>query len=133
MNLLEVLHTRWAAAVALEALHPATSVFTGQSFDPTLPFVVIEKNNEAPDIYANDGMAVDSVGVRFQVFHDNHDLGAAILQQIKVAFDRSEFDLSGSDAVENMTRTNDFEIQEDGQTWRFVIDFNCMTYLSAGV
>ncbi len=133
MNLLEVLHDRWEAAAALEALLPAASVFTGQSFDATLPFAVIEKNSEFADMYANDGMAVDSVGVRFQLFHANHDLGAAIIQQIKVAFDRSEFDLSGSDAVENMTRTNDFEIQEDGQTWRFVIDFNCMTYLSAGV
>lgn len=133
MNLLQVIHERWAATAALEDVLSATSVFTGMAFDPTLPFAVIEKNTDNADMYANDGMSVDSIGVRMQIFHENHDDGAEILHQVKTAFNRTEFDLSGNDRVVNMHRTNDFEIQEEDGAWRFVIDFNCRTYLAAGV
>ena len=133
MNLAEVIHQRWAAAEALNNLLPASRVYTGISVDPTTPYAVISKESHRPAICYNDGSAVDTVGVRIQVFHDNHDSGAAVLDQVKAALDRTDFALSGSDKVIDMQRSNDFQRQEEDGVWQFVIDFNCTVHLKSGV
>ena len=130
MNLAEVIHQRWAAATALNDLLPAARVTTGVSVDPTLPYAVIAKQSERPMVRHNDGSAVDSVGLRIRVFHDNYDSAAAVMEQIRVAFERSDFALSGDDKVIAMQRSDDSQRQEDDGVWQFVIDFDCMVYLA---
>lgn len=133
MNLAQVIHQRWAAAEALDQLLPASRVYTGMSVDPRPPYAVITRQSDRPSAYFHDGSTVDQVGVRVQVFHDNHDAGAAIVHQIKRAFHQSQFALSGSDKVINMQRANDSERPNDDGLWQFVIDFNCTVYLASGV
>ena len=133
MNLAEVIHQRWAAATALDNLLPSGSVYTGVSVDPTMPYAVIARRSDRPLARHNDGSAVEVVGVRIRVFHDNRDAAAAIVQQIKAAFDRTDFALSGSDKVINMQRSDDGERQDGDGVWQFTIDFNCTVYLATGV
>ena len=133
MNLAQVIHQRWASAEALSALLPAARVYTGMSVDPATPFAVIAKESDRPLERFGDGSAIDVVKIRIEVFHENLDGGAAVVHQIKVAFDCTSFDLAGSDKVINMERSNDFAIQQDDGTWRFVIDFNCLVQLATGV
>ena len=130
MNLAGVIHQRWAAAEGLNGLLPASRVYTGMSVDPATPYAVIAKESDRPAVYHNDGSAVGTVGVRIRVFHDNYDSAAAIMDQVKSAFDRTDFALSGSGKVINMQRANDFELQEDDGLWQFVIDFHCAVYLA---
>jgi hypothetical protein len=133
MNLSQVIHQRWAADGALSALLPASRLSTGMSVDPTPPYAVITRQSDRPAAVFSDGSAVDRVGVRVQVFHDNYDAGAAIAQQVKAAFHLAEFALAGSDKVFGMQRINDFERQGDDGLWQFVVDFQCTVYLAAGV
>ena len=56
----------------------------------------------------------------------------AILEQIKVALDRTSFELSGSDRVLFMQRTDDFANQNDDGLWRMVVDFRLTVYLASG-
>lgn len=129
MNLVEVIHQRWAASAPLEDLLPAVRLYTGTSVDPTLPYAVIDKRSQRPLVRHNDGSAVDAVGVRISLFHDSHDLAAAVMQQVKAAFDRTDFALSGNDKVINIQRSDDFQRQADDGVWQFTIDFDCTVYL----
>ena len=133
MNLAQVIHQRWAADSTLNGLLPATRAYTGLSFDPVRPFAVISKENDKPESYHSDGSAIDAVGMRIQVFHDHYDAGAEILHHIKAAFDRTAFDLAGSDKVLNIQRSNDSERQNPDGVWQFIIDFKCTVYLASGV
>lgn len=133
MNLAQVIHQRWAAAEALNDLLPAASVYTGTSVDPTTPYAVISKQSDRPEAKLNDGSAVDTIVVRIEVFHDNRDAGAAIVHQVKAAFDRTDFALAAGDKVINMQRSNDHETQEKDGVWKFAVDFNCTVHLASGV
>jgi hypothetical protein len=133
MNLAQVIHQRWAADETLNGLLPASRVYTGLSFDPARPFGVISKESDKPESYHSDGSAIDAVGLRIQVFHDHYDAGAEILHQIKTVFDRTAFDLAGSDKVLNIRRNNDWERQNSDGAWQFVVDFSCTVYLASGV
>ena len=132
MNLAQVIHQRWAAAVALNALLPAARVYTGASFDPALPLATIAKESDKPDSYQSDGSAIDLVILRIRVFHARHAAAAEIVHEIKMAFDRTAFDLAGGDTVLNMQRVNDYEGQRDDGAWEMVIDFKCAVYLALG-
>jgi hypothetical protein len=132
MNLLQVIHQRWAATAALNGLLPAARVFTGISADPALPYAVISKESQRPGEYHNDGSATAAVGLRIQVFHGQHDAGAAVMEQVQAAFDNSDFPLSGSDKVLDMRCLNDAERQNDDGVWQFTCDFQCMVYLATG-
>jgi hypothetical protein len=132
MNLAQVIHQRWAATEALSSLLPAARVYTGMSVDPSRPFAVISKESHRPLESYNDGAAVDVVGVRIRVFHDDYTAAAAVVAQIKAAFDRSEFALSGSDKVLAVERADDAELQTDDGVWQLTVDFKCTVYLAAG-
>ena len=125
MNLLEVIHQRWAAATALDSLLPAARVYTGMSADPSRPFAVIFKQSHRPLAQCNDGTAFAAIGLRIQVFHDNHDAAAAIVDQLKAAFDRTQFSLSGNDTVILVQHSNDWEKQNEDGVWQMTVDFLC--------
>ncbi len=147
MNLFEVLHERWAADATLdnsgEGILPASRVFTGQSlaaFDSDrLPFAVMDKGSGRPIMQssADSGTpcneAVDSIGVLIQIFHENWDAGEAIMNAVKSLYNRTNFDLAGTDKVLTMERDDDSHFQENDGTWRFLISFRVLVYLPAGV
>ena len=112
---------------------PAARVYTGLSVDPATPYAVISKQRQSPQTIHNDGSGIDTVVVRMQVFDDRLDRAAAILEQVKVAFDRTAFELSGSDKVLYMQRADESERQQDDGLWRLVVDFHCTVYLASGV
>jgi hypothetical protein len=133
MNLIPTIHERWAAAADLNALLPASRVFTGASFDATLPLASITKESDKPDSYQSDGSAIDLVVLRIRVLHAQYDVAAQIVHEIKKAFDRAAFDLADDDTVQNMQRVNDSEQQRDDGAWEMIVDFKCTIYLASGV
>jgi hypothetical protein len=133
MNLIQVIHQRWAEAETLSSLLPPARLYTGMSVDPAMPYAVISKQSDRPATRHGDGSAVDNVLLRIQVFADDYDAAAAIIAQLKAVFDRSSFALAGRDQVISMLRTNDSETQENDGVWRMLIDFDCTVYLAEGV
>ncbi len=132
MNLMQVIHERWAEAAALNVLLPAACVFTGASYDASLPLAVITKESDKPDSYESDGSAIDVVELRIRVLHARHDVAAEIIHKIKKAFDRTTFNLADSDVVRLMQRMNDYEQQRDDGSWEMIIDFQCTVFLASG-
>jgi len=130
MSLLEAIHQRWAASAALNDLLPASRVYTGIGAELVMPYAVITRLSDRPSAYHNDGSTVTTVGVRIDVLHDNYDSAEAIVSQILAAFNRSDFALSSADKVINMQQSNNFHRQEDNDTWRMVIDFDCTVYIA---
>jgi hypothetical protein len=125
MNLLEVIHQRWAAATALNALLPASRLYTGRSGDPSRPFATIWKRSQRPIALCNDATDFEEIGLRVQVLHDNHDAAAAIVEQLKTTFDRTQFPLSGNDAVVLVQHINNWEEQNDDGVWQMTVDLIC--------
>jgi len=133
MNLAQAIHQRWAAAAALSELLPAARVHTGLSVGPTTPYAVISRPDQSPVSLHHDGSGIDAVTLRIQVYHDQYDAAAAIVQEIKAAFDRTSFELAGADRVLFMRRTADSEHQGEDGLWRLLVDFRCTVYLASGI
>jgi hypothetical protein len=133
MNLAQVIHQRWAAAAALDELLPAARVYTGLSVDPTPPYAVISRPDQSPVSLLHDGSGVDAVMLRIQVYHDQYDAAAAIVEQVKAAFDRTSFELAGGDRVLSMRRTGDSEHQGEDGLWCLLVDFRSAVYLASGI
>ncbi len=133
MNLVQAIHQRWAASAGLDALLPVSRVYTGISVEGTTPYAVITKQSDRPWVYLSDGSTIDRVGVRVEVFHDDYDAAAAIMHQVKAAFDRADLTLTGGDRVINVQRLDDSERQDNDGLWRLTIDFLCTVFLETGV
>ncbi len=131
MNLVQAIHARWAAAAALEAVLPASRLYTGVCPDAALPWATVGKESQRPVACHNDGSAAVAVGVKIEVFCGEHDAGAAVVEQVIAAFDRCDFALAGSDRVVDMRRVNDFEWQSDDGVWQFTCEFQCVVFLAA--
>ena len=133
MNLEQAIHQRWAASEALAALLPAGAVKTGRSLDDTVPYATVTRRANRTVFRTNAGDALDEVTLRIDVWHDDYDAGRAILREVKEAFDRSAFDLTGGDRVTQMRRASDFASQHDDGVWQLTIDFLVQVYLVRGI
>jgi hypothetical protein len=131
MNLTHAIHQRWAAAQGLNALLPSARLFTGVAADPRRPYAVVSQESNRPLECANDGASFSAVGLRIRTFHENHDEAASIATQIKAAFDRSSFALSGDDRVVDMRLSDELYRQNDDGAWELVLDFNCTVLVFA--
>jgi len=131
MSLVQAIHERWAATAALQAALPASRLYTGLCPDAALPWATVDKQSARPVACHNDGSTALAIGLKIEVFHGAHDVGAAIVQQVVAAFDRCDFALAGSDRVVDMRRVNDFERQSDDGVWQFTCEFQCIVFLAA--
>jgi hypothetical protein len=132
MNLTQAVHQRWAATAPLVALLPAERVFTGSSVDPAPPFAVIARESGQPLARFGDGSGIDAARLRIQVFDDCYDRATAIIQQVKLAFDRASFALASGDKVLEIRRHADGEEQQPDARWQMTVEFECIVYLAAG-
>ena len=133
MNLEQAIHQRWAASDTLASLLPAERLKTGRSFGDSLPYATITRQGNRTAFRTNAGDALDEVRLQIRVWHDDYDAGRAIAEQVKAAFDRSDFALSGGGRVVQMRRTGDSASQHDDGTWRFTVDFLVQVHLPSGV
>jgi len=133
MNLEQAIHERWAASEALASLLPAENVRTGRSYGQPMPYAALTRLGSRTAFRTNAGDAMDEVTLRINVWHDDYDAGRAILEQVKAAFDRSDFALSGGDRVVQMRRTDDSASQHDDGAWQFTIEFLVQVHLPSGV
>ncbi len=133
MNLEQAIHQRWAASDALAALLPAEHLKTGRSLAGSLPYATITRKSCRTAFRTNAGDALDEVALRISVWHGDYNAGRSVVEQMKAAFDRSSFDLSGGARVTQMRRTDDSALQHDDGTWQFIIDFLVQVYLPSGV
>lgn len=93
MNLEQAIHERWATASPLYTRLPAASVRTGLCHDVGTPRAEIRRKSSRTLFHTNAFDAVDEVLVAIDVWHDDHDAGRALLDEIRVAFDRLAFNL----------------------------------------
>lgn len=132
MNLEQAIHERWAASDALNALLPAENLKTGRSFGDGMPYATLARVENRTILRTSAGDALDEVRLRVNVWHDEYDAGRAVAEEVKAAFDRGSFALSGNDRVVQMLRTNDFASQQEDGAWRFTTEFLVQVYLSSG-
>lgn len=125
MNLARMLHHRWAADERLNRLLPAQRVYTGTSVTPAMPVAVISRCHTEPAVQFADGGGLDSVAVRIELYDPSYDASLAVLDALKRAFDRTNFDLPGRGKVLFMRRTGDHAFQEPDGAWHTTIDFLC--------
>jgi hypothetical protein len=131
MNLTHAIHQRWAAAQGLNALLPASRLSTGVAADAGRPYAVVSQESNRPLECANDGASFSTVGLRIRAFHNDYDGVASIATQIKAAFDRSSFALSGDDRVVDMRLLDESYRQNDDGAWELVFDFSCTVLVFA--
>jgi Protein of unknown function (DUF3168) len=132
MDLEQAIHQRWAASETLESLLPAERLKTGLSPGDPMPYATLTRQGNRTTLHSNAGDAVDETTLRIDVFSDNFDAGQAIAEQVKAAFDRSSFALSGDDRVVQMRRTNDWAAQAADRVWQFAIQFLAQVHLPSG-
>ncbi len=132
MNLEQAIHERWAASDTLNALLPAENLKTGRSFGDAVPYATIARMENRTILRTSAGDALDEVRLRVNEWHDEYDAGRAVAEEVKAAFDRGSFALSGDDRVVQMLRTNDFASQHDDGAWQFTTEFLVQVYLSSG-
>jgi hypothetical protein len=131
MNVGKLIHERWAAAAALNALLPVSRVVTGTYFaeEPSLDdgYATITRPGDAPLAWFADGSRLDRVPVRITVYvsRDKHDEGEAIADAVKMAFDGAACSLSTDDMVLRMMLSAYQPLDDDDGNWYFILDFDC--------
>jgi hypothetical protein len=133
MNLEQAIHQRWADTAALEALLPAARLATGRSQGDVMPYATLAREQNRAALRTNAGDALDETILRIDVWCEEYDAGHAIAEQVKAAFDRSAFDLSGGDRVVQMRRSSDSASQDADGVWRFTLRFLVHVHLPSGV
>ena len=133
MNLEQAIHQRWADTPALEALLPAARLKTGRSRGDPMPYATLTRQRNRTALRSNAGDAVDETALQIDVWCEEFDAGHAIAEQVKAAFDRAAFDLSGGDRVVQMRRTGDAASQDPDGVWRFALQFLVQVHLPSGV
>lgn len=132
MNLEQAIHLRWAATNALADLLPAERVKTGRSLGHAVPYLTLARTSSKPALSSNSGDSLDEVVLRFDLWHDDHDLGRAIVEQIEIAFHRVDFSLAGQDRVVSMRRVDRADRQHDDGVWQFTVEFLVLLLLPYG-
>ena len=95
MSLEAAIHDRWAGAAALVALLPEARVFTGAARgNVPLPYVVLMREGETPRTRTSSLTEVSEIVVRFVIYVAELDVGKAIAEAIRVAFNRQGFALA---------------------------------------
>lgn len=137
MNLEEVIHTRWAAVPALNNLLDSSRVMTGayrEQEEPEFPYGVI-RTFEDKAAAANDRVLWD-VQIEVIVSHrwDQYDAGKAIMDQVKLAFNRIRLAL-GDDATAVLIAPQSYQsIQDDDSgAWDFMLTLGCKVDTPLGV
>jgi hypothetical protein len=132
MNLEQAIHERWAASAALAALVGADRLKTGLARGTGTPYATLVRKPGRTLARTNAGDALDQIPLVIRVWHDQFDAGQAIAQQVKAAFDRSQFALGGGDRVLQMRRGGESVVQHDDGIWEWAIEFSVQVYLVSG-
>ena len=132
MSLEQAVHQRWAAAGALASLLPIENLTTGISCGESLPYATMVRKKGRTSLRTNAGATLEEVILRFNVWHDDHDAGRDIADEVKAAFDGAGFSLSSGASVIRMRRTEEGSSQSDDGTWHFVLEFLVHVYLPTG-
>ena len=132
MSLEQAIHQRWAAAGALASLLPVENVTTGLARGGSLPYATIVRKQSRTTLRTNAGATLEQAILRINVWHDDHDAGRAIAEQVEATFDGADFTLSSGESVIQIRKTDERGSQLDDGTWRFTIEFLVQVYLPSG-
>lgn len=136
MDIARAIHARWVADQRLNALLPADKLITGQAPDDDrrTPFATLAIAGGRLLTYANDGSSVDELTVRVRVYHPDYAAGSAIVDALRGAFDRVDFDLTGGRVAAMQRSGMAQEIQDPTSgRWQWLIEFQCWLQLTPGV
>jgi hypothetical protein len=132
MSLEQAVHQRWAAADDLASLLPAENVTTGIASSQTLPRATIARKLGRSTLRTNAGATLEEVTLRIEVWHEDHDAGRKIAEEVDAAFDGAVFALSSPSRTAQMRRTDQQDSQHDDAIWRFAIEFFVSLHLTTG-
>jgi hypothetical protein len=133
MDLERAIHERWAAAAGLAAILPAERFTTGLAHAAGFPYATCERTACRTLLRTSSGDAVDEADLTIRVRHEDYDAGRAIAEQVKAAFDRSDFPLTGGDRAIQMRCVDDSARQHDDGAWEFLVAFRVQVHLAQGV
>ena len=132
MSLEQAVHQRWAATGALASLLPVENVTTGPAGGDSLPYATIVRKRSRTTLRTNAGATLEEVTLRINVWHDDHDAGRDVAEQVEAAFDGAEFTLASPQRAVRMRRTDEHGSQRDNGIWRFTLEFLVHVYLPTG-
>ena len=132
MSLEQAVHQRWAATDALALLLPVENLTTGLAHGDSLPYATIVRKQGRPTLRTNAGATLEEVTLQINVWHDDHDSGREIAEEVEAAFDGADFALSSGARVVQMRRTDEHGSQRDDGIWRFTLEFLVHVYLPTG-
>lgn len=142
MDLLQVMHERWAADATLEALCPSARVFIGNyptDGEPTYPYAMLRLDDDIPEAIANDDLEISVIDVEIivSVNEDAYAIGRSISDRLRVVaksggpFNHAAFDIDTGN-VSGMTRGIWQEIQDDETgVWDFFCPFDARVQVNA--
>ena len=129
MNLEQAIHEHWADTASLETLLPAARVTTGRSSSGGVPYATIERIESRPTLPTHLGDAVEEVTLRVKVWHDDHDAGHAIAEQVEIALDRATLTLPGGSRIARLRRSSSAATQHADGLWQWTIELRANVYL----
>lgn len=109
-----------ADAVALSALLHHQRIVTGINHDRDLPYGSVSVEGDLAEHRSNVG-EMREYRVRFQIWAENHQSGAAIRGALQKLFENKTFETT-TESIRLSRHENSFSIQEPDGTWQFTTD-----------
>jgi hypothetical protein len=132
MSLEQAVHQRWAATGGLAALLPVEKVTTGLARGGSPPYATLVRKRGRAALRSNAGATLEEVSLRINVWHDDHDAGREIAEEVKAAFDGADLALSSPARAVHIRGTDERDSQRDDGIWRFTLDFLVQVHLPGG-
>ena len=109
-----------AGAEAINKLR--NRLYTGMMQDGVIPYATVNKDADT-NVYRSNESSTFEASLRFKVFDDDHQRGAAIRDALVKLLENQSFDTSEL-LVKSCRKQNDFAAQESDGLWQFVLDFD---------
>lgn len=124
MSVEQAVHERWSTTFDLSSLVPPERVFTGAAFgDPALPYVVVERQGNAPLLRTSSGRTIEETLLRFHVWTTDLEQGKQIAREAALAFDGDRLQLRRGNCLA-VRRVAEGERLEDDGAWRLSLDYS---------
>ncbi len=128
MSLEQAIHQRWAESPDLVAQLATDRVTTGYGSPASPPYATVIRNDARPLARTNAADRFDEVTLRIDVWHDDHDAGRAIADEVREAFDRSAFTLPDGASTVRARCHGQSVRQHDNGLWQFSIELTARVH-----
>ena len=115
----QAIHTRWAEDPALAAALSPDRVHTGLSPADDLPYATLARRAFRPRVRTNAGDAVCEARLQLDVWHDDAEAGAAVIEQALRTLNRAALPLDDGRQSARLTCGDRSAVEHDDGVWQF--------------